>query len=106
MPTPTTSYILGIKIVGGTSANNSISIRNGRTGETVKKLSSGNESKVNLGNEKEFESGVNNGDVIEITVSGSRYGSTTHIVDTSKGGATVKVNVTTVSSTTHPKINV
>ncbi len=106
MPTPTKSYNLGIKISGGTATNNNIRISNATTEEVLKKTSDNNQSKANLGNTKEFPSGVSNGDFIEITVSGSRYGSASHTVDTSKGGAIVKVTVADVSSTTHPKVSV
>ena len=106
MPTPTTSYNLGITISGGTNANNYVDIRNGRTGEKFSVLSLGKEAKANLGNTKEFPSGVANGDVIELNVTGSRYGGNTHVVDTSKGGAKIKITVADVSSTTHPKVSV
>ena len=106
MPTPTKSYNLGITLVGGTAAENNLRISNGRTGNVLKKVSDNNQSKANLGNTKEFPAGFQNNDIIEITISGSRYGGASHTVDTSKGGSTVKIDVVDVSSTTHPKVSV
>ncbi len=111
MPTPTTSYIIDLRLSGGTASVVSIDFRNGRTGDTrrVKPTTAAAikiSEKANLGNKKEFKNGVQNGDVIEITVTGARYGSINHTVDTSKGGAKVELTLADVSSTTHPKVSI
>ena len=111
MPTPTTSHLIDLRLSGGTASVVSVQFRNGRTGDTyrVKPVNTAAikiSAKTNLGNTKEYLNGVVNGDVIEIVVTGARYGAINYTVDTSKGGATIKLTLADVSSTTHPKISV
>jgi len=104
MPTTPTQYQIGVKVSGGTSSDVYVNFKCGTTIKRV--LTSSNEAIVNLGNAIDFPSGFSNGDKIEINATGYRRGGIVHTVDTSKGGATIKLTLTDVSTTNAPAINI
>jgi hypothetical protein len=106
MPTPTKSYKIGVKVSGGTSGNDYAVFYNGRTGDKYSVKISNNEAVVNLGNTKEFPSGYQNGDLIDISITGRRYGGATHTVNTSKGGASIKITLSNVTTTNAPEVKI
>ena len=106
MPTPTTSYTIGVKISGGTAGQVYVNFKNGRTADMKRILTVTNEAKINLGNEKDFPNGFNRGDVIEINCSGRKTGGTTHTIDSTKGGANLAISLTDVSTTNAPAISI
>ena len=107
MPATTEAgYVIGIKIRGGSTGQVSISAINGRTGQIKRLFSSNNEAKVNLNNTKDFPSGYANGDVIEVVGTGLKTGSAIHTVDKARGGGTVNLTMTDVSTTNAPAVTI
>lgn len=105
MPTASTSYNIAVKVTGGTAAVGYVNITNGRTGETLHVKT--NTKYEAIGNLLDLPDDFQNGDVIEISVSGNRTGSTTHTVDTStKGGAKIKISCTDASTTNAPAVTI
>lgn len=45
-----------------------------------------------------------NADVLEVGMMGEEHGSTTHTVNTAKGGTVLTIAVTATSTTTHPNV--
>ena len=106
-----TSYVLNIVITGGTaSRGNTVKVRNRRTGEYNGGVSDNNTANVNLanlsttGDTSGTLSGFNNGDEIDIEVSGGSFGGTTHTINTlaNPGGARISIATTDVTSTNTP----
>ncbi len=110
MPTPTTSHIIDLRLKSGTASKVSVHFKNGRTGDIHRVFPTDSAIKIsvktNLGNTKEYVNGVQNGDIIEIVITGARYGAINYTVNTSKGGSKIELALADVSSTTHPKISV
>lgn len=107
MPTTTEKgYVIGVKISGGTAGQVTIHFTNARTGERVHKLTVSNGVTTNLNDEKEWKLGYNDGDIIDITGSGLKTGNTTHTVDRTKGGKTITISMTDVSTANAPAVSI
>lgn len=106
MPPSPKSYIVGIKVKSGNASDVYVNLRNARTKEILRKKTASNETKYNLGNEKEFPSGFANGDFLEVNVTGLRSGGTTHTVDTSRPGTVLTITLANMSTTESPKISI
>ena len=106
MPTTTEKgYLINVKQTGGSAGQSHISFSNGRTGERLHVLTVLNEAQTNLNNTKEWPSGFQDGDIIDITGTGIKTGNTTHTVDRKKGGARVSLTMVDVSTTNAPAIS-
>lgn len=109
---PTKPYSIGITVSGGTASDVYVNFRNGRTGDYKKVKTEGNEASITLnelsndGTKAGTHTPAQNGDVIEINISGRRTGGTHHVVDFAKGGATIKLSLTDVSTTNAPAISI
>lgn len=105
MPTPRTSYIIGVTISGtDTAALQKVRVFNRNTNEYMpendgnKKLALSTTKKV-IFDCKDFASGFTNGDIIEIRINGAAYGSTTSTIVTTGGGKSTDTISATQEST-------
>ncbi len=111
---PRIRYNVSVKCSGGTNTHTDyMRVTNTRTKEyKIKKVES-NEVIVNAGELSSdgtdvattTKSGFNNGDIIEVNVSGYRSGSALHTIDTSKGGIRIALTLADNSTTTSPLIS-
>ena|SRR3990167_763976 len=102
---PTRSYVLGIKLSTGNVDGRRFHVRNITTGEVFLDsrvvMNGQGEAVIDLANSV---SGYSNGDIIEISVSGTHYSYATHTIVASGGGASVALTGTAVTTTTHPGV--
>ena len=107
MPATTeTGYIIGVTQKGGTAGQSTFSFVNGRTGERFHTLSQSNDAKVNLNDTKNFPSGFQDGDVIDITGTGIKSGNAIHTVNRAKGGGKVTITMVDASTANAPAVSI
>ena len=111
MADPNKPYQIGIKVSGGTASDVQIKLTNRRTKDYYISKTVSNEVVVNLlkltsdgSGDYDMHTAWDDEDEIDIVVSGYRFGSTTHIVDATKGKVQITITLTDVSTTNAPAI--
>jgi|GEM_PF-6338247 len=104
-------YTIGVKVSSGTASDVYVNLRNGRTRDYCKVKTVDNEVVITLtdltsnGTKSGTHTAYANSDIIEVNVTGYRYGGTTHIVDTTKGTVRLTLTLTDVSTTNAPAVS-
>ena len=107
MPTTTEKgYIINVRQTGGTSAQSNIIFRNRRTFERLMKNTVSNEVNTNLNDTKEWPSGYDDADGIDIVGTGLKSGSATHTVNRARGGGRVVLTMVDVTTTNAPAVTI